>query len=163
MRVLTQIHQTMAAFFRIRLLLCLGKGVVAAVGMALGGVPFGILVGLGSGAMSLVPFLAFPAAAALGCSLALLDGQGASGVLWVLGALGAAELFEALATPLVLGREMSLHPAVVLFALLVGGRCLGILGLLLAVPLASGVKILWRELLFPWWREVADRPEGATP
>lgn len=160
MRVLSQVHQTMAAFFRGRLLICAGKGVVAAAGLALGGVPFGILVGLASGVMSLVPFLAFPAAGAAGCAFALLEGQGLSGALWVLGALGAAELFESVAGPWILGREMALHPAVVLFALIVGGKCLGIMGLLLAVPLASVVKIVWRELLFPWWREVADRAPG---
>ncbi len=54
---------------------------------------------------------------------------------------------------------MALHPAAVLFALIVGGKCLGVMGLLLAVPMASVLKIVWKELLFPWWREVADRPE----
>ena len=159
MSVLTQIHQTMAAFFRGRLLICVGKGLVAALGLGVGGVPFGVVVGLASGAMSLVPFLAFPAGAVLGCSFALLEGQGLGGVLWVLGALGAAELFESIATPWILGREMALHPAVVLFSLIVGGKCLGVMGLLLAVPMASVLKIVWRELLFPWWREVADRSE----
>ena len=159
MSVLTQIHQTMAAFFRGRLLICGLKGVVAAIGMTLGGIPLGALVGLGSGVMSLVPFLAFPGGAVLGCSFALLDGQGLSGVLWVLGSLSAAELVEAVANPWLLGRQMALHPAVVLFSLFVGGKLLGAMGLLLAVPMASTAKIVWRELLFPWWREVADRPE----
>ena len=156
MSILTQIHETMASFFRGRLLLCAGKGVVAAVGLWIGGVPFGICLGLASGAMSLVPFLSFPGAGILGCALALLEGQGASGVFWVLGSLGAAEAFETVAGPWILGRQMSLHPAVVLFSLLVGGKLLGAMGLLLAVPLASMVKILWKELLFPWWRELAD-------
>ncbi len=160
MSVLTQIHQTMASFFRGRLLICGLKGVVAAVGMTLGGVPLGALVGLGSGAMSLVPFLAFPAGSILGCSFALLDGQGLHGVLWVLGSLSAAELLEAVANPWLLGRQMALHPAVVLFSLFVGGKLLGAMGLLLSVPMASAVKILWQELLFPWWRELADRTEG---
>lgn len=157
MSFLTQVHQTMGAFFRGRLLICAGKGVVAATGMALGGVPLGICVGLASGVLSLVPFLSFPAAGAVGCAFALLEGQGLSGVLWVLGALAAAELFESAASPFILGREMALHPAVVLFSLFVGGKCMGFLGLLLAVPLAAVVKIVWREFLFPWWREAAER------
>ncbi len=159
MSVLTQIHQTMAAFFRGRLMICGLKGLVAAVGMAIGGIPLGVLVGLASGGMSLVPFLAFPAAGTLGCSFALLDGQGLTGVLWVLGSLAAAELVETAVGPWLLGRQMALHPAVVLFSLFVGGQLLGAMGLLLAVPLAAGVKILWLELLFPWWRELSDRRE----
>ena len=160
MAVLSQIHQTMSAFFRGRLMVCAGKGVVAAAGMAAGGVPLGVCVGLASGVMSLVPFLAFPGAALLGCAFSLLEGQGFAGILWVLGSLGAAELFESIAGPWILGRQMALHPAVVLFSLFVGGKLLGVMGLLLAVPLASVLKIVWKELLFPWWREVADRAGG---
>ena len=158
MSILTQVHETMASFFRGRLLLCAGKGVVAALVLWIGDVPFGICLGLAAGVMSLVPFLSFPAAGFLGCALALLQGQGVNGLLWVLGGLGAAEAFETVAAPWVLGRSMSLHPAVVLFSLLVGGELLGAMGLLLAVPLASTVKILWKEILFPWWRELAEKP-----
>jgi len=48
--------------------------------------------------------------------------------------------------PRVYGRMLRLSPAVVLIALLVGGTLMGILGALLALPIAAGLQMLVREL-----------------
>jgi putative heme transporter len=48
--------------------------------------------------------------------------------------------------PRVYGRVLRLPPAVVLVALLVGGMLAGILGALLALPIAAGLQMLIREL-----------------
>ncbi|MBA3503593.1 MAG: AI-2E family transporter, partial [Deltaproteobacteria bacterium] len=48
--------------------------------------------------------------------------------------------------PRVYGRVLRLSPAIVLVALLVGGTLMGILGALLALPIAAGVRMLVREL-----------------
>lgn len=44
--------------------------------------------------------------------------------------------------PLVLGRAAQLHPVVIIFAFLSGAALFGIIGLFLAVPVASGIKIV---------------------
>lgn len=43
--------------------------------------------------------------------------------------------------PIVVGRAVSLHPVVVIFSLLVGTALLGVLGVLLAVPAATAIKV----------------------
>ncbi len=48
--------------------------------------------------------------------------------------------------PRVYGRVLRLPPAVVLVALLVGGTLAGILGALLALPIAAGLQMVIREL-----------------
>ncbi|CAN5812476.1 AI-2E family transporter [soil metagenome] len=48
--------------------------------------------------------------------------------------------------PRVYGRTLRLPPAIVLIALLVGGTLAGILGALLALPLAAGLQMIIREL-----------------
>jgi putative heme transporter len=48
--------------------------------------------------------------------------------------------------PRVYGRTLRMSPAIVLLALLVGGTLLGILGALLALPLAAGLQMVVREL-----------------
>lgn len=50
--------------------------------------------------------------------------------------------------PKVIGLESALHPVIVIVALLIGGEFLGILGMLVAVPIAAVVRILflhWRS------------------
>ncbi len=48
--------------------------------------------------------------------------------------------------PRVYGRQLRLSPAVVMVSLLIGGTLLGILGALLALPIAAGVQMVIREL-----------------
>jgi len=56
------------------------------------------------------------------------------------------ELESRVLVPRVYGRVLRLHPAVVVIALLVGGTLMGILGALLALPIAAGVQMVMREL-----------------
>ena len=50
-------------------------------------------------------------------------------------------------TPLVYGRSLSLHPAVVLMAIPVGNEIAGILGMFLVVPTAAMVAATWRLII----------------
>jgi predicted PurR-regulated permease PerM len=59
-------------------------------------------------------------------------------------------------TPLVQGEAMSLHPVVVLIALVTGGGVAGIIGLILAVPVTASAKMLFGELAVPRLRRWAD-------
>jgi predicted PurR-regulated permease PerM len=49
--------------------------------------------------------------------------------------------------PLVYGRSVKLHPLVVFLAVLVGGQLLGILGALIAIPIAEIIRIVAAEWL----------------
>ena len=53
-------------------------------------------------------------------------------------------------TPMIMGREVELHPVTLIIALLLCGKLLGILGLILAVPIAATCRILAREFFWPW-------------
>jgi len=44
--------------------------------------------------------------------------------------------------PTVIGRAVRLHPAVVIFALLTGGATFGLLGIVLAVPVAATLRLV---------------------
>jgi predicted PurR-regulated permease PerM len=44
--------------------------------------------------------------------------------------------------PHILGKELGLHPLTVILSILICGKLLGILGVLVAVPLAATLKVL---------------------
>ncbi|HJO55041.1 MAG TPA: AI-2E family transporter, partial [Candidatus Scalindua sp.] len=48
-------------------------------------------------------------------------------------------------TPKIVGDKLGLHPVAIILAILICGQMLGFLGLLLAVPIASIVKVLIDE------------------
>lgn len=58
------------------------------------------------------------------------------------------QLFDNLITPRLVGGKVGLHPLIVLFALMAGGQMYGILGMLIAVPVAGSFKVLLLHL-FP--------------
>ena len=49
---------------------------------------------------------------------------------------------DRLLIPVVFGRAMDVHPLVVLIAVLLGSQVLGIVGVVLAVPLAAALKVI---------------------
>ena len=49
--------------------------------------------------------------------------------------------------PIVYGKAVSLHPAVVLIAIPAGGQLAGIMGMFLAVPIMGIVAAIWRSLI----------------
>jgi predicted PurR-regulated permease PerM len=73
--------------------------------------------------------------------------QGTGTMLIVAALMFLYQEFESrILVPRVYGRTLRMSPAIVLLALLVGGTLLGILGALLALPIAAGLKMVVSEL-----------------
>lgn len=76
----------------------------------------------------------------------LMGGQYVAAV-WVVLAFVAIQQFENhLLVPLIMSRQLSLHPVTVIFAVLVMGGIFGIVGVFLATPAAAAVGIIYDEL-----------------
>ncbi len=61
-------------------------------------------------------------------------------------------------TPVILGRNVGLHPLVVFIALLAGAKLFGILGLLIAIPIVSIIKVVWTDFIGPALKEALSHP-----
>ena len=73
--------------------------------------------------------------------------QGTGVMLLVAALMFLYQEFESrILVPRVYGRTLRMSPAIVLLALLTGGTLLGILGALLALPIAAGLQMVAREL-----------------
>jgi predicted PurR-regulated permease PerM len=54
-----------------------------------------------------------------------------------------------LVQPIVMKRSVAVSPLIVIVSVLVGAALLGILGALIAVPMAAGIQLLLTEVAFP--------------
>jgi len=65
--------------------------------------------------------------------------------------------------PVIYRRTVALHPLLVIVAVLIGAALLGVLGALVAIPVAGAVQIVARD----WWElrreERVDLPPDAAP
>jgi predicted PurR-regulated permease PerM len=149
-RVASQIGAVLSNFFRGRLVVCLLKGGIIALGLFATGVPYAFLFGMLGGFLSLIPFVG-PFIAFLGAFLVGVIDHGVVGSLVRSGAVfGVAEVLEGYVfIPKIMGDSLGLHEVVVLFALIAGGAALGMFGILISLPLTATIVILFRELVVP--------------
>ena len=155
---LGRIHRANMSFFRGQLTISLLEGLILFVGLSLLHVGYPLLFGLLYAVASVIPFLGVITMFA-GVELFVLADTGQFGAtFWlVAGIFGLIQILEAAVfQPLILGKETGLHPMVIILALLSAGQLLGLFGVLLAIPLASTLKILFEDYVRPMFEEVAD-------
>jgi predicted PurR-regulated permease PerM len=160
----TQIGEVLSNFFRGRLLVCLCKGSILAIGLWALGIRYPILIGLGTGFLTLIPFLGSLVGFVVALLFGFLDYQVLE-ALWRAGSIFlVAELLENyILIPKILGDSLGLHPIVIIFSLLAGAASLGMFGLLIALPLAASLVILAREFLLPVLADLADQDRIEHP
>ena len=161
--VLQKIHLAASSFFRGRLIICACVALLTAVGLMLCGVRFSILIGVVVGIGSLIPFVGVIIGLVPACLFAYLD----HGLLNVAGVIVTFSMVQAIEgfvlTPVILGKETALHPITLIVSVFVGGHVFGLFGVLLAVPLASTLKILAQEFVLPTLRELARERSADAP
>ncbi|HEY7630828.1 MAG TPA: AI-2E family transporter [Thermoleophilaceae bacterium] len=69
-------------------------------------------------------------------------------IVWAIFFIVYQQIENNLLQPIIYRRTVALHPLVVLIAVLIGGSQLGVLGALIAIPVAAGLQILLKD----WWR-----------
>jgi len=116
-----------------------------ALGLWLLGVPLPVTFGLIAGILNIVPYVGSIMGALLPALLALTISP-VKALLVVALFVVLNQVEGNLLRPLVMGHAVHLHPAMMLISLLVLGSLLGLVGLLLAVPVAVVIATLVDEL-----------------
>jgi len=139
-----RIDEKIAKFLRGQALVCMWLAVLYSAGLLLfTNIHLALFIGVMSGVLFIVPYLGTILGVGLGCLMALLQFGPSWEILKVLAVFGAVQGIEgALLTPKVVGDSVGLHPVVVMLALLVGGNLFGLLGVLLAVPVAASLQVI---------------------
>ena len=143
-----QVSILLSRYVRGQLLLVVVMSTATTIGLTLFGVPFSLLLGLVTGVLEVIPIIGPITAGAIACLVALGNPNpfGWSQLVYV----GAIALMYTIlrhaedyfVIPLVIGRIVRLHPALVIFALLSGGAVFGLIGVVLAVPVAATLRLV---------------------
>jgi predicted PurR-regulated permease PerM len=122
------------------------------------GVPFALLLGILSGLLAFIPFVG-PAISVIPPILLALAQEPIS-ALWVLLAYAGVQFVEGnIVQPVVMSRVVSLHPVIIVFALLVMGTLFGFIGVLLAIPLVAALHVLVHELWVKRMNQLGTDPD----
>lgn len=157
-RVLVNLETIVGGYMRGQAITSLLMAVFTFGVLTVAGVPNALVLALFAGVADVLPYIG----AFLACGPAFLAAlpQGLTVALVVLGVLGAYQEVESrFIVPRIYGKVLRLPAATVMIALLVGGKLLGILGALLALPIAAGIRMFIAEMRVELPGEVVDDPE----
>lgn len=159
-----EIDVVLAAYVRGQILIAAVVGIVATLAMALMGVKYALILGLFTAVTQLIPQVG--GAIGMVASVALSSLQSPAlglGVLILYAVL--YQLSGNILGPLVMGKAVALHPMVILVATMIGTVLGGVVGLLLSVPVAAVLRVVWNffypRLAARW--DLAPLPGGAAP
>lgn len=144
-RIFLNLGTIVGGYIRGQLLTCFLMGGFILVLLLACGVPNALAIALFGGVMDLLPYIGIFLTMGPAVLAASANGAVVAGIVFVL--MLAYEEFESrVLVPLVYGRSLRLPSSVVLFSLILGTTMAGIVGALLALPLAAAVLMLIDEL-----------------
>lgn len=144
--VLEQSARAVYGYISGNLAISLIAGVTAYIAMILLHVPYAIPLALLVALLDLIPLVG----ATLGAAIVVIIGffvTPLTGIILIIYFFLYQQVENNVLQPLVYGRSVHLHPLVIFLAVLAGGELLGILGALLAIPVAEIIRIIGSQWL----------------
>jgi predicted PurR-regulated permease PerM len=146
-KLAVEVDVILGAFLRGQFYVMLALGTVYSLGLALIGLKFALLIGMGAGLISFVPYLGSMVGIVVACVAALFQFQDVMYLIPVAIVFIVGQSLEGMwLTPWLVGDKIGLHPVAVMFAVLAGGQLFGFMGVLMALPVASVIMVLLRHI-----------------
>jgi predicted PurR-regulated permease PerM len=153
-RLFEELNHTLAAYVRAQLIACIVVGSLCGIGFALLGSPYAILLGVLAAVLEFIPLIGPLIVAAVAVTIAAFHDPMLA--IWTAAFLAALRVVEDYVIyPRLIGRDIHLHPLVIILAVLAGVELGGVAGIFIAVPLVALVTVVARHAL-EWRRPPAE-------
>jgi len=145
---LTDVDKILGGYIRGQLIIAAVVGTSIGIGLFLLRIKYAFVLGTVAGVFNVVPYFGTVISIIPALLLGLIkDPFSAWTFLWViLLFIGVSQVEMYFLAPRILAREVRLHPVAIIFAIVVGGAALGIMGVLLAIPALAILKALFIHL-----------------
>jgi predicted PurR-regulated permease PerM len=120
-------------------------GVATYIVLLILGVPFRGPLAVIAGLFSLIPLVGATIAAVLIGIVTLFENFPTATIIWVIWAIAYQQIENHVIQPQIQKRTVNVQPFITIVAVLFGATLLGVLGALVAIPVAASVQILVRE------------------
>ena len=156
-RVGGQIYRTISGYVSGNLFISLIAGVSSAIVLFAVGSEFAVALGLLVAILDLVPLAGATVAAVIVTTVVLIETDWVRALIVGGFFIAYQQVENQVLQPLVYGRTVELSPLAVLCAVLIGANLAGILGALVAIPVAGSLLAVGRELLL-YRKELEEDP-----
>ncbi len=124
------------------------NGALAFIVLSILDVPYPVALAFAVGVFGLIPFVGATIGAILAVSIALL-GSLQDAIILAVWFIAYQQIENYVIAPRVMSHAVAVPGTVAVVAALIGGSLLGLLGALVAVPLAATIVLIVREVVFP--------------
>jgi len=136
-----KISTKLGSWVRAHLLAMLLVGVMTTVGLLIIGMPYALILGIWAGLTEAIPiigpWIATVTGVIVGASISPVQG-----LLALIVYIIVQQVESNILIPRVMSKAVGINPVMVILAILVGGKVYGILGILLAVPIAAVISVV---------------------
>jgi predicted PurR-regulated permease PerM len=165
-KIATEIYRTVAGYVAGNLAISVIAGVVSFVTLVTLGVPFALPLAVLMAFFDLIPLVGATIGAVLVGVVTLFNGFPTSTIVWAIVQIVYQQVESYVIVPVVYRHTVEVNGLVTIVAVLIGGTLLGILGALVAIPVAGALQLVIRELWAARRRGVEARvidPGSAPP
>ena len=157
--VATDIYRAVSGYVAGNLAISIVAGTVTYVTLRLLGVPFAVPLAVLMAFLDLIPLIGATIGGIVVGLVTLVHNFPTSTIVWVAVLILYQQAENNLVQPVVYKRTVAVPALGVIVAVLIGSSLLGVLGALLAIPVAAAVQIVIRD----WWRRRGEDIEEEPP
>jgi len=157
-RIADDIYKSVGGYVVGNLLISLIAGIGTWAVLAILGVPFAVPLGVVMAFFDLIPLVGATIAGILIGIVAAIHNFPGDAIVWVVYLIVYQQIENNVIQPIVYRRTVQLHPLLVIVGVLIGASLLGVLGALVAIPVAGAVQIFSRD----WWQLRTSAASGAV-
>src|SRR5699024_3658642 len=140
-RLLHAVDKSLGNYIRGQLIVCLFVGITTWITFELIDVNYPLILGIIMGLTNVIPY--FGPIIGLVPAVAIAVTESTKLVIYVLISVLGIQIIESnLLSPYIVGKSINIHPIAIIFALLLGGKVGGIIGMVIAVPTLTIAKVI---------------------
>ncbi|TWT51879.1 AI-2 transport protein TqsA [Thalassoglobus neptunius] len=162
-QVLNEIDRQIRSYLSLKSVISVLTGCVFGLTLWFFGIPMALAFGVMACFLNFIPNIGPIIASLLPLPLIIL--QPGAGILWIVLVVALTSTIQFVSgnviEPRLMGKSSDLHPIVVLVALMFWGMLWGVVGMFLAVPITSGIRIALNE--FEQTQGIAEMMAGRWP
>ncbi len=158
--ILHDIDVVVGGFIRGQLIVGAVVAILVTTLLVIAHIKYAFLIGLFAGIVDIIPYVGAFAGAVPAVVIAFLTHGAGSAFLVIAGFVGIYEIEGHIVAPAVVGQKVGLSPLIVIIALLIGAETGGVGGMLISVPIAGIIRVLWNRFAKP---QVVMHPAQSLP
>ncbi|WP_112181436.1 MULTISPECIES: AI-2E family transporter [Paraliobacillus] len=139
------INKTLGAYVRGQLLVCLFVGLTTYIIFLIIGMKYPIVLAILMGITNIIPYFG-PIIGAVPAVIIAFTISMKQVVYVILGVIVVQLIEGNLLSPYIVGKSVHLHPIIIIFALLVGSEIAGIVGMIVAIPFVTVLKVIVKHM-----------------